>query len=121
MRSNKRLMCAGMFMLLSFSAFGLAGPVADAGEDQSAYVNLMPSPDGPRTDFVYVTLDASGSFSSMAEVTEYIWDFGDGTTGHGKVVDHPYKPGKYTATLVVKDRLGRVDMDTVNVHIDAAY
>lgn len=50
-----------------------------------------------------VTLDGSGSSEGM----KYTWDFGDGTTGTGKMASHAYtKGGNYRATLTVDDGKG---------------
>lgn len=50
-----------------------------------------------------VTLDGSGSTDGM----KYTWDFGDGTTGSGKIASHTYtKGGNYRATLTVDDGKG---------------
>lgn len=37
-----------------------------------------------------VTLDASDSFAEGGQITEYRWDFGDGTAGIGRVVEHRF-------------------------------
>lgn len=63
----------------------------------------------PKTPYVYqpVYFDASPSLSGYdgddeCPITEYHWNFGDGTTGTGKTVKHVYdKPGDYTVTLTV--------------------
>jgi PKD repeat protein len=50
----------------------------------------------PTSSFTYstdghnVTFDASGSVDSDGSITEYKWDFGDGNTGSGKIVEHTY-------------------------------
>ncbi len=50
-----------------------------------------------------VTFDGTGS----SEGANYTWDFGDGTTGTGKVATHTYtKGGNYKATLTVDDGKG---------------
>jgi len=54
-----------------------------------------------------VKFDASESKDSDEEDLEYMWDFGDGTTAEGAVVDHTYTtPGNYTARVTVKDKGG---------------
>ena len=53
-----------------------------------------------------VQFDASQSKDPDGSVTKFAWDFGDGTTGAGKVTGHTYaKPGAYTARLTVADNL----------------
>ncbi len=46
-----------------------------------------------------VTLDASGTTGPLVP-TNYIWDFGDGTTGFGRILEHVFTdPGTYMVTL----------------------
>ncbi|MDM7855569.1 PKD domain-containing protein [Cellulomonas alba] len=52
-------------------------------------------------------LDGSASTDSDGTIASYTWNFGDGTTGTGAVVDHAYaKAGTYTASLTVTDNDG---------------
>jgi chitodextrinase len=63
----------------------------------------------PETPYAYqpVYFDASSSLPGFdgdeeCPITEYHWDFGDGTTGTGKTIKHTYnKPGDYVVTLTV--------------------
>ncbi|MFA5772659.1 MAG: PKD domain-containing protein, partial [Thermoplasmata archaeon] len=51
-----------------------------------------------------ITFDASESFDPNGDALTYSWDFGDGTTGSGKTVNHTYSTqGDFTVTLTVKD------------------
>ena len=55
-----------------------------------------------------VVFDASPSYDPASlgtkEVVGWHWDFGDGTQGEGRVVEHVYMlPGEYEVTLVVFD------------------
>ena len=53
-----------------------------------------------------VRLDGSGSTDDIG-VTEYRWDFGDGTTGRGVIVDHLFaSAGSYRIRLEAKDAAG---------------
>lgn len=62
---------------------------ADAGENISTSTGAA------------VTLDASGS-TPADDITEYEWEFGDGTSATGAIVNHVYSaPGEYTATVTV--------------------
>lgn len=54
-----------------------------------------------------VSFDGSGSTSDGWALTSYTWDFGDGTTATGVTASHTYTiPGRYTASLTVKNLLG---------------
>ncbi|UDY35193.1 PKD domain-containing protein [Dermatobacter hominis] len=51
-----------------------------------------------------VALNGSGSSDPDGTIVSYAWNFGDGTTGTGPTVDHPYAAaGPYTVTLTVTD------------------
>jgi PKD repeat protein len=66
-----------------------------------AVINPMPASGEVPLHVSFSAADSTG------DITEYSWDFGDGTTGAGSVADHTYSdPGTYTATLIVKDQLG---------------
>lgn len=81
-------------------------PVADAGPDQ--VVNS-------RT----VTFDGSGSYDPDGEIASYKWDFGDGSTGEGKIIQHTYtQDGTFTAKLNVTDLFGAYDTDECVVTVD---
>jgi len=57
-----------------------------------------------------VTFDASPSYSLNpdAVIVSYEWNFGDGTTETGKVVNHSYSSaGEYTVALTVIDSYGK--------------
>jgi large repetitive protein len=50
-----------------------------------------------------VALDGSSSVSEGADRVEYLWDFGDGNGGNGKIVSHSYqKAGNYLIKLTIK-------------------
>jgi PKD repeat protein len=73
-----------------------------------------PSPVAPTASFFYgpssgivadttLTFDAAPSRASSGPITDYCWDFGDGSpSAHGQVVTHAYvAEGTYTVTLQV--------------------
>ncbi len=67
-------------------------PVANAGADQVTSVGHT------------VHFDGAKSYDDDGKIVEYIWDFGDGTTGRGYATTHAYKnPGPYKVTLTVID------------------
>ena len=54
-----------------------------------------------------VAFDGSGSTDAGGPIASYAWNFGDGVTGSGAMVQHTYQStGTYTATLVVTDNQG---------------
>lgn len=51
-----------------------------------------------------IKFDASESHDPDGDIVKYEWDFGDGESGSGKIVEHAYnKSGEYTVTLRVTD------------------
>lgn len=86
-----------------------AAPAADAGPDQYVTASVV--------DF-----DGSLSSDPDGQITEYIWDFGDGNTASGANVSHVYaRPGAYEVSLTVRDDSGaplNVGRDTLNVVIN---
>jgi len=51
-----------------------------------------------------VTFDASDSYDPDGTIVDYAWDFGDGTTGSGKIVNHTYiEADTYPVALGVTD------------------
>ncbi len=52
----------------------------------------------------YINFDASASWDANGNITNYQWDFGDGTTGTGIFVTHSFtNAGTYSVTLTVTD------------------
>ncbi|MBN1154304.1 PKD domain-containing protein [candidate division KSB1 bacterium] len=69
--------------------------VANAGKDMKGAI------DEP------LLFDGGNSFDNDGVITNYIWDFGDGTRGEGKQISHAYtKSGVYTVALTVQDNSG---------------
>ncbi len=68
-------------------------PVAQAGANAAALVGDT------------ITFDGSGSFDPDSDpIVSYAWNFGDGTSGSGAVVNKSYSSaGTYTVTLTVSD------------------
>jgi hypothetical protein len=80
-------------------------PIAVAGSDQTV------------TSGTNCVFDGGGSSDSVGIVT-YEWDFGDDTTGTGRVTTHTYATaGTYTVTLTVWDAAGNFDVDALTVTI----
>jgi PKD repeat protein len=67
-----------------------------------------------------VDFDGSDSSTSSGSITEYQWNFGDGTTASGEQVSHTYdQPGDYTVSLEVTTSGGLTDTTTHDIRIEA--
>ncbi|BDD01990.1 malectin domain-containing carbohydrate-binding protein [Persicobacter psychrovividus] len=67
-----------------------------------------------------VRFDASNSENPNGGQVTFHWDFGDGTTSNGAVVDHTYTDyGNYTAELTITDRLGLEHVSSTEILINA--
>ena len=86
----------------------LAPPVASF-----SYRPLTPT-DGQRVSF-----DGSISSDSDGTITQYSWDFGDGASASGPVVDHIFRTGSYPVTLTVIDSDGLMDAESRTVQVSA--
>lgn len=81
-------------------------PIANAGKDQVVSSKT-------------VKFNGSKSYDPDGVIVSYIWDFGDGTTGSGEIVQHTYaKDGNYSVTLNVTDDFGAYDTDECKVTVD---
>lgn len=87
-----------------------AKPVADAGPD------LLGAPGQ------VLRFDGSRSYDSDGTISDFKWEFGDGTSANGAVTEHVYSaPGIYYARLTVKDntrQTNAIDFDEVKVTIN---
>ena len=66
--------------------------------------------------------DASDSYDDDGEIVQYLWSFGDGTTGEGMVVEHEYRTAggsgwKPTVTLTVIDDNGASGSRQMQVNV----
>ncbi len=69
-----------------------------------------------------IKFDASKSVSTGAEIIEYFWDFGDGTTAYGETVIHQFKEERvYMVTLDVMDKDGISRHDVLHADIGITY
>jgi len=68
-----------------------------------------------------VTFDASSSYDLDGTIASWNWDFDDGTTGTGEIVEHAYADvGTYNVTLIVTDNDGLTGTDTDDVTVSPA-
>ncbi len=83
-------------------------PIANAGPDRTASINEI--------------LSFSGLASSDdAGVVRYVWDFGDGASAQGPIVNHSYAAaGSYTVSLTVWDAVGHSASDTASVIVSSS-
>jgi PKD repeat protein len=75
---------------------------------------------GPYTGITFqnITFDGSESYDSDGTITNYTWDFGDGTSGYDVQPVHKYTTaGVFTVTLTVKDNdsLSTIDSTTATI------
>lgn len=103
--------------VLSGTATVVDGP-ASGGNDWRARVLFLaagkpPANQAPTASFTVdcvelnCSFDASKSTDPDGSVAKYVWDFGDGSTGTGQVVNHAYASGSsYDVKLVVTDDQG---------------
>lgn len=67
-----------------------------------------------------LTLDASASSDPDGTIEDYEWDFGDGTTGLGRMVTHTYDAAEeYNVTLTVRDNSGSTASKTISVTVNS--
>lgn len=69
-----------------------------------------------------ITFDGRASTSTTAQIAGWSWDFGDGTTGSGAVVQHTYTqtvPGRtlFVWRLTVTDSYGRTDSTSGTIKV----
>jgi PKD repeat protein len=69
-------------------------------------------------DGLTASFDASGSKDPDGTITDYRWDFGDGSIGTGVNPSHPYlTAGTYPVTLTVQDNAGATRQFTSQVTV----
>jgi PKD repeat protein len=60
--------------------------------------------------------DASQSTSTTGTIVQWLWNFGDGSTASGEIVQHAFRsPGTFGVTLTVIDSIGASNSITQNV------
>ncbi|MEW6069114.1 MAG: PKD domain-containing protein, partial [Candidatus Thermoplasmatota archaeon] len=90
---------------------------APPGEDQNRTLDLDEILDEMIRAQGLVKFDASSSYDPDGFITNYTWNFGDGTAGYGMIVYHNYGDGNYTVTLTVKDNDGATNSKTATITI----
>lgn len=107
-----------------------SGVANDTARDRMAVVvNAPPEPrftipNRPVSVSELAVLDGSASTDADGQILSYIWDFGDGATGEGQVVNYAWtEPGEFRVTLTVIDDSGTASaLQTVSriVRVDDA-
>ncbi|HYX30155.1 MAG TPA: PKD domain-containing protein [Pyrinomonadaceae bacterium] len=83
------------------------GPVANAGGSYAAQTGQV------------VQLNGSASFDPSGTIVNYAWDFGDGTSGTGAIINHQYASGVYPVSLTVSDNNGGISSSQGFVTVDS--
>lgn len=87
--------------------------------DKTNPVAVINAPNSASVDDT-VTFDGSDSYveNDASTIQSYDWDFGDGSTATGDIVDYSYSDtGTYTVTLTVTDEYGNTDSSTHDIDI----
>jgi PKD repeat protein len=72
----------------------------------------------PATQTEHVSFDASDE-DLDSQIVRYQWNFGDGSTAQGRIVQHAYdEPGSYIVRLTVTDRTGGIGSRSKTVVVD---
>ncbi|MBI5765790.1 PKD domain-containing protein, partial [Candidatus Falkowbacteria bacterium] len=82
---------------------GAMAPLTTSGNNPIANISLDKS---SGYENLQVKLDASNSLSGSGSITNYEWNFGDGTTATGALIGHTFHSGEYTITLKVTNSSG---------------
>ena len=65
-----------------------------------------------------ITFDASESYDYDGDIIDYQWDFGNGSTGSGKTINHSYTSDSvYVATLTITDNDGKSDSSSMYIFV----
>ncbi len=81
-------------------------PFAEADGPYSGYINAP------------IQFNATASYDLDGNITEYLWDYGDGTTGTGAIAQHSYTSrGTYSITLTITDNDENTRSDTTTATV----
>jgi hypothetical protein len=76
----------------------------------------------PAEAYEEIEFNASNSISTGADIVEYFWDFGDGTTAYGETITHSYDTERiYFVTLEITDSNGVKRFDALHADIGMSY
>jgi heat shock protein HslJ len=109
--ADTALQIAGDAGFLNYSLYPLDR--SEAVTPPQAVIQMMPQAQVGQV----VVFDGSAS-SGQAPLVSWSWDFGDGTTASGVVVQHTYRnPGAYNVRLAVTDQRGQTGSNAGQIHI----
>jgi len=92
--------------------------VGDAAPNQPPVASFTATPSRGAPP-LRVDVDASASRDPDGSVVRYEWDWGDGTSGLGRVLSHTFgAAGAYTITLVVRDDRGGFAFATASIAVE---
>lgn len=93
------------------------GTVSVTGPLMAPYASFTYKPTSPSVGEL-VTFDASNSYDPDGEIVSYAWNYGDDTSGSGKVTQHAYdKSGSYQVILKVTDDDGLNGTTTQHIYV----
>lgn len=75
-----------------------------------------------QSDPLAFSFDGSASSDPDGTITEYSWNFGDGTTGSGMLVEHTFAGADiYTVSLTVRDDKGETSTTSTEITCEASF
>lgn len=93
------------------------GGIVTIGTDKPPIANFTSEPQPVQTGHS-VFFNGSASMDPDGFITNYSWNFGDGTLGFGESPSHVYSnPGNYTVTLTVTDNSGLTGTTSQSVYV----
>ncbi|MBN2318306.1 MAG: S8 family serine peptidase [Acidobacteria bacterium] len=99
----------------------------DTGSDKSHTTDIAPEAIFTASTYIgsyplSVSFDASTSTDSDGKIKQFDWQFGDGKTGEGSIVQHTYlTTGTYSAQLTVTDDDGNTDTYSREIEVKPRY
>ncbi|MBS3765019.1 PKD domain-containing protein [Candidatus Bipolaricaulota bacterium] len=110
-RTVKYLVLAILFSVLMISLNG-----CNSNKEPTASFSANPTTGGAP---LQVTFDASNSEDQDGIIDSFDWEFGDGNSTGGRVVEHSFSStGEYTVELTVTDNDGATDSTTQTVTVE---
>jgi len=108
-----------IFLLILTAIFPGCGGITTPGIPQDSLNAVITANPTSGEAPLEVTLDASeSSVAQRNEIVSYEWDFGDGKTGEGQIIQHGFvSPGNYTVILTISDNKGTVDTSSVIIKV----